>query len=131
MRLSVLPNSETPAYRQICDQLAAAILSGELRAGEALPPIRTVSKELGVSVITVRSAWDALEHTGLIETRVGSGCFVRALSETQREALREEAIRAPLAELIEAGKTFGFTAPELCEKIRRAYGPDSGGPADL
>ena len=54
MYLSVLPSSDTPAYRQLYEQLAAQILSGALPSGTALPPIRTVAKELGVSVITVR-----------------------------------------------------------------------------
>lgn len=121
MKLSVLQNSEIPAYRQIFGQIAAQILSGELASGEALPPIRTVSRELAVSVITVRSAWDALEEAGLIETRAGSGCFVRALSDEERGAMRAQAVEKPLLEFIERAKSFGFGADEAQELLRRNW----------
>ena len=60
MKLSVNPNDKTPIYRQLYEQIAAEVLSGALSPGTPLPPIRTVSTELGVSMITVRSAWDAM-----------------------------------------------------------------------
>ena len=121
MKLFVLQNSEIPAYRQIFGQIAAQILSGELAGGEALPPIRTVSRELAVSVITVRSAWDALEEAGLIETRAGSGCFVRALSDEERGVMRRQAVEKPLRELIEQAKSFGYTAKEAASLLEEAW----------
>ncbi|MBR0081227.1 MAG: GntR family transcriptional regulator [Clostridia bacterium] len=121
MRITVLPNTDVPAYRQIYEQIAAQILAGTLRAGEALPPIRTVSREIGVSVITVRGAWDALEADGLIETRVGSGCYVAALSAPDRSALREEALRPALTGLVTTAKSLGFTADAVCERVRAQY----------
>ena len=112
MRLTVLPDAEKPAYRQIFEQIAAQILSGELEGGAALPPIRTVSRELGVSVVTVRGAWDALEAEGLIETRVGSGCYVAALPQEELAAHRREAISEPLERLVGAAKELGFSEKE-------------------
>ena len=76
MRLSVNPNDKTPIYRQLYEQIASQVLSGALQPGEALPPIRAVSRELGVSMITVRSAWDELIRDGYLVSRTGSGCFV-------------------------------------------------------
>ncbi len=121
MRLSVLPNSETPVYRQIYEQLAAQILSGTLTPGTALPPIRTVAKEIGVSVITVRGAWDALEADGLIETRAGSGCYVAAFAEDERLRRRTDALKEPLSALLATAKTYGFSEQELHESIRLAW----------
>lgn len=121
MRLTVLPNLETPAYRQISEQLTAEILSGELPAGTALPPIRAVSKALGVSVITVRGAWDALEADGLIETRAGSGCFVAELSEAERERRRTDALAAPISALLTAARALGYSEAELQSRIAAAW----------
>lgn len=121
MNLSVLPNSPIPAYRQLYDQIAHQILSGTLKAGTSLPPIRTVSKELGVSVITVRNAWDALIADGLIESKAGSGCFVASLKRQELESRREEALNGPFDELIEKAKVLGFTKEELIKAIEEKY----------
>lgn len=121
MHLSVLPNIETPVYRQIQEQLTAQILSGTLPAGTALPPIRTVAKEIGVSVITVRGAWDALERDGLIETRVGSGCFVAALSASERERRRDEAMKQPVEALIATAKSYGICESELYAFLKEEW----------
>lgn len=121
MKLLILPDSATPIYQQIFEQLAAQILSGELEGGAPLPPIRSVSKQLGTSVITVRSAWDALEAEGLIETRPGSGCNVARLTGEERALRRESALTEPTEQLIETAKALGLSAEELCERIRRRW----------
>jgi len=69
-----------PIYRQIFEQVSAQIIRGELKPGELLPPIRTVAKELRISVITVKKAWEELERLGFIYSMVGRGCFVAGLS---------------------------------------------------
>ena len=127
MRLLILPESAEPVYRQIFGQIAAQILSGELAGGTALPPIRTVSRELGTSVITVRSAWEALEAEGLIETRHGSGCYVVSLTEDEKERRRESALAAPLETLIDTARSLGLSAEELCERLRQKWrtGPEN------
>ena len=121
MQLSILPGGDVPAYRQITEQLTAQILSGALRAGEALPPIRAVAKELGVSVITVRSAWDALSEAGLIETRGGSGCYVADLSPEQREQLRSSTLSEALRQLVQRAKALGMGPEELAARLRERW----------
>ena len=76
MRLIVVRKSEVPLTQQLYDEIKAQILSGEIRGGECLPSIRKVAKELTVSVITVKNAYQRLEDEGYIYTRQGSGCFV-------------------------------------------------------
>ena len=121
IRLSILPNSSTPAYRQIAEQIASQILSGEIEGGSPLPPIRTVARELGVSVITVRSAWDSLESDGLIITRSGSGCFAAGLSKQDISERKIETVKQPLSEIIAAAKQMGITKKELTELIEELY----------
>lgn len=115
MKLSVLTNSSVPAYKQICDQLTSQILSGQIAGGTPLPPIRTVAKQIGVSVITVRSAWDALEADGLIVTKAGSGCFAAELNENEREAIRRRALSEPLEAFVSVARSLGYHDKEIAE----------------
>lgn len=117
IKLSIPQSSSQPVYRQIYDEIAAQILSGNIPAGTPLPPIRTVSKELGVSVITVRSAWEALEADGLIQTRVGSGCFVSKLSGSDIALRRENVLRPQIEALIDSAQRMGVSKNELIELI--------------
>ena len=97
MKLHINTASETPIYRQLYDRLTAAILSGELKGGEALPPIRTVASELKISVIGVRRAWEELDRDGYISSEVGRGSFVCELNEEEREQRCKEQLRTALA----------------------------------
>ena len=76
MDIVISNTSGDPIYQQIFDQISAQIIQGKLPGDFCLPPIRTVAKELRISVITVKRAWEELEHTGLIYTMAGKGCFV-------------------------------------------------------
>lgn len=117
--LTIIPNSPVPAYRQIYDGIASGIISGRIAGGSPLPPIRTVAKELGVSVITVRSAWDALEADGLIVTRAGSGCYAAELTSFELERMRLKALEKPLRELISSAKQLGMSVDELIETVKK------------
>ena len=121
MRLSIIPDGPLPAYRQLYEEVFSQIASGELASGTALPPIRTVAKELGISVITVRSAWEALEADGLIVTRAGSGCFTADLDDERLNELKANALSAQIRSLTESAKKLTCTEEELIEQIREAY----------
>ena len=121
MNLSVNPNDKTPIYRQLYGQIAAEVLSGALRPGDPLPPIRTVSKELGVSMITVRGAWDALINDGYLVSRTGSGCFVAPISEARRQDRVGEKLSAAIDETVAAAKALGVSESELCAMIAQRY----------
>lgn len=76
MEIVIAERSDTPIYEQIHVQLAAQILDGRLEPSSMLPSIRTVARELGISVITIKKAWELLEADDLIYTRPGKGAFV-------------------------------------------------------
>ena len=90
MQLYIDNRSGAPIYDQIYSQIKDAILSGQVTAGEALPSIRALAKDLRISVITTKRAYDELEAQGLINTVAGKGCFV---AERSTELLREENLR--------------------------------------
>ena len=90
MQLYIDNRSGAPIYDQIYSQIKDAILSGQVAEGEALPSIRSLAKDLRISVITTKRAYDELENEGFIYTLPGKGCFV---AERSTELLREENLR--------------------------------------
>ena len=90
MQLYIDNHSGAPIYDQIYSQIKDAILSGQVTEGEALPSIRALAKDLRISVITTKRAYDELENEGFIYTLPGKGCFV---AERSTELLREENLR--------------------------------------
>ena len=121
MNLSVNPNDKTPIYRQLYEQIASEVLSGALAPYTPLPPIRTVSRELGVSMITVRGAWEALERDGYILTRTGSGCFVAPINETHRRDRVDERLSSAIDALVQNAKTLGVDKTALIEMIEERF----------
>ena len=90
MQLYIDNRSGAPIYDQIYSQIKDAILSGQVAEGEALPSIWALAKDLRISVITTKRAYDELENEGFIYTLPGKGCFV---AERSTELLREENLR--------------------------------------
>ena len=90
MNIFIDNKSGTPIYDQIYSQIKAQIINGTLREDEALPSIRNLAKDLRISVITTKRAYDELEKEGFIYTIAAKGCFV---APTNVELLREENLR--------------------------------------
>ncbi|KGE73550.1 GntR family transcriptional regulator [Spirochaeta lutea] len=122
MDLVISGASDKPIYQQIVDQLSGQIVRGELEPGTMLPPIRTVAKELRISVITIKKAWEELEHLGFIYTMVGRGCFVANLSTREIKDKRSILMEEKIAKDITYYKSLGVTLDEIIEAIRKGYG---------
>ena len=118
MNIIISNASGAPIYEQIYAQIKAAILSGALREGDALPSIRALAKDLRISVITTKRAYEELEREGFIYTVAGKGCFVAARS---REWMREDLLRQieeHLQELSRLATAAGVSGEELCRMLR-------------
>lgn len=76
MEITVSNKTSRPLYEQISSQVKAQIMSGALKAGEALPSIHSLARSLQISILTLQKAYDLLQTDGFIETTVGKGCFV-------------------------------------------------------
>ena len=109
---------QEPIYAQITRQIKQQILSGQLHAGDALPSIRLLAKELRISVITTKRAYEDLESAGFIITQPGRGSFVAA----QNPALvREEHLKKvenSLQGAVDAARLGGIGYEEVCEMLR-------------
>ncbi|HHT35930.1 MAG: GntR family transcriptional regulator [Candidatus Wallacebacter cryptica] len=118
----VLSNSSgLPLYEQIASQIKNMIISGELKSGEALPSMRYLAKELRISVITTKRAYEELEREGFITTVQGKGSFV---SEKNMEIIREEQLRVAEEHLevaVRAGKQAGISLEELITVLEMFY----------
>lgn len=121
MDIVIDPASETPIYRQIYEQLSAEIMRGELRSGDCLPPIRMVATELRISVITVKKAWEALEHAGFIYTQAGRGCFVADVPETQRGDKRAALVIERLQKELDYCRSLGLSKEEILALVARSF----------
>jgi len=113
--------SDKPIYQQLFEQISAQIIKGELGGNQGLPPIRTVAKELRISIITVKKAWEELEREGLIYSVVGRGCFVAELSNDDLGDIRDVMIDDKMSKDINYYKELGLTSDEIIAKIRKLY----------
>ena len=118
MELIIRNNTDQPIYGQITSQIRSQILSGVLAPGDALPSIRALAKDLKISVITTKRAYDELEAEGFVTTVAGKGCFV---AEKNLDLIREQQLKTledHLSAAVELSKSCGVTPPELQEMLR-------------
>lgn len=121
MRISISNTGVTPIYEQIVTQIKAAILQGELLPGDMLPSMRMLAKELRISVITTKRAYEELEREGLIVSHTGKGSFV---AEGNLESIREARYReleAGIIQLIRLARDTGLTLTELTDLMKTLY----------
>ncbi len=107
-----------PIYQQIYDQIKAAILSGELREGDMLPSIRALAKDLRISVITTKRAYEELEQGGYIYTAAGKGCFVSQKSSGMVYEEHLKIIEEHMGEIARLAGSSGITEGQLIEMYR-------------
>ena len=124
MDIIISNSNEKPIYDQIASQIKNLIMTGELKSGDALPSMRLLAKELRISVITTKRAYEDLERDGFIESITGKGSFVSA---GNTEFLREQQLRIVeehLQKAIDTAKKSGIAPDELIEIISMLYRED-------
>ena len=121
MQIIISNNSKEPIYEQIYSQIKKHILTNELQAGQGLPSMRQLAKDLDISVITTKRAYEELEKNGFIYSVVGKGSFV---SEQNNEMIKErklKGIEEQLLAAIQNGKEIGLSLTELQELLTMLY----------
>ena len=117
-------SSGKPIYQQIADQVKEQVCSGTLTAGEALPSMRLLAKELRISVITTKRAYEELEREGFLTTVPGKGCFV---APRDLELVREDCLRRVedhLSQAVNIAKGGGITLSEMTDALNILYGDE-------
>ena len=121
MEIVISNSSGKPIYEQITDQVKSQIMSGQLRAGDALPSMRALAQSLRISLITTKRAYNDLEAEGFIETVTGKGSFVAA---QDPQLLRESNLReaeAHIGRAVEVARRADISREELHEILDIEY----------
>ncbi len=121
MNIVIEGTSDKPIYQQLFEQISSQILKGELEGHYSLPAIRTAAKELRVSIITVKKAWEELERQGFIYTRAGKGCFVTDFSKDKAQDMRDELASKQMKKDLEYYKELGLSVDEVIDLIKENY----------
>jgi GntR family transcriptional regulator len=118
MNIIISNTSGEPIYEQIINQLKSSIINGVLKEGEALPSIRGLAKELQISVITTKRAYEELERDGFIETVPGKGSYVSSQNKELLKETRLKELENKLNEVIIESKLIGLNYEELEEMLK-------------
>ena len=125
MDIIISNTSSVPIYEQIITQMKKNIMNGNLKEGEELPSMRTLAKELKISVITTKRAYEELENAGFIITVMGKGSFV---AKKNLELIKEEQfkqIEQHIKCAVEQAQMNGISLKELIEIVKILYGEDN------
>ena len=121
MNLFIDNKSGAPIYEQICEQIKAQIISGALKEDEPLPSIRALAKDLRISVITTKRAYEDLERDGFVVTVAGKGCFVAPRNlELMREEQRKR-VEQTLEQAVEQAQAASITLEEMQQMLSLLY----------
>ncbi len=125
MDIIISNTSSVPIYEQITAQIKKNIINGNLKEGEALPSMRTLAKELKISVITTKRAYEELESAGFIVTVMGKGSFV---AKKNLELIKEEQLKQIEQYIkcaVEQAQLNAISLEELIEIVKILYGEDN------
>jgi len=121
MKIMISNASPDPIYEQILRQIKQRIISGELKAGDALPSLRQLAKNLGISIITTKRAYEELERAGFIDAVSGKGCFVAAQNVEFLKEQKMKVIEDKLSEAILEAQRLGIPYSELQAMFKVLY----------
>lgn len=124
MEIVVSNKASRPLYEQIASQIKAAIISGELSAGEPIPSMRALAKSLQISVLTVQKAYETLQNEGFIETTAGKGCYVSAQNQDFYIEEQQKKIEEKFTEAIEIARASGINLETLIGLLSVLYQED-------
>jgi len=121
LKIIISNSSDKPIYEQIAQQIKDMIVSGELSEAVMLPSIRNLAKELQISVITTKRAYEELEREGYIVSVPGKGSFVSAQNKDLLKEARMRIVEEKLAEAVLAAQTINVSLEEMQEILKLLY----------
>ena len=121
MNIIISNSKEEPIYSQIIRQLKNSIIQGELKENQMLPSIRKLAKELQISVITTKRAYEELERDGYIISIPGKGSFVAAQNKELLMEARIKVVEEKLCDAVQAAKSINLSLEELSQMLKIFY----------
>ena len=125
MKIFINENSPHPIYEQIVQAVKNSIVNRELQAGDMLPSIRSLARDLGISVITTKRAYEELEKQGLIYSEQGKGFFVNKVNQNLLLESRLKEYEKRLRDIIREAKGLGLSPEEVSDMVQMFW--DNGG----
>ena len=113
MKIIINTSLMVPIYEQIVDQIKMLIRNGELKGNDSLPSVRTLSKELKISALTVKKAYDNLESEGFTVTVHGKGTYVAAVNTELLLEEQKKELEADLEQAIQKGRRCGISDEDI------------------
>lgn len=123
MKIMISHTSMQPIYEQIMEQIKKQILQGELQEGDALASVRVLAKDLKVSALTVKKAYDLLEEEGLTRTVHGKGSFILGANPTMLAEQRRREVELTMEQAVQKGRACGMDDDELRELLELLLEP--------
>ena len=124
MKIIIKNGSAVPIYEQIKNAIRDEILKENLKSGEKLPSVRAMARELSISILTVKKAYDELESEGFIESRQGLGTFVGKEDPNLRLEEKQKKLEESLLSAISISKDIGMEKTDLFELLEYLYEGD-------
>ncbi len=121
MKIMISNASPDPIYEQILRQIEQKIISGELKAGDTLPSLRSLAQDLGISVITTKRSYEELERTGFIDAVKGKGCFVAVQNAEFLKEQKMKTIEDKLSDAISEAQRLDISYAELKAMFKLLY----------
>jgi GntR family transcriptional regulator len=121
MLLEIDHHSGVPIYRQIIDQVREQIMTGLLKEGEQLMPVRELSAQMAVNPMTVSKAYSAMETEGLLERRRGIGLFIARVNPKQKELDKESAVERLLSKAVTSAMQYGLSEERTQKMLKELF----------
>ncbi len=121
MKVIISNSAQDPIYQQVSGQIKAQIISGEMNEGDSLPSIRKLARELQISVITTKRAYEELEKEGFIDTVGGKGCFVAMQNKELLQEKKMKTVEDKLGDAVKDAKKLGIHKKDLKEMLMLLY----------
>ncbi len=121
MNIILSNTSQEPIYEQIYKQIRKAIICGDLAPGELLPSIRSLARELQISVITTKRAYEELERDGYIQSVAGKGSYVAPQNQELLQEKRRHLAEEKMASFVEEARLLGMSLEELHQILDFLY----------
>ena len=121
MNIYIISDSALPLYEQIVSQIKEQVLQGKLEQGSALPSIRMMAKELKVSIITVKRAYEELENEGFIETVPGKGNYVSMKNKARLRELQISQLEEQIENIVSMAKSIDMSLDDVQERVKIFY----------
>lgn len=117
MEIIIQHSSMTPIYEQLVQQVKRAIIQGSLKENDPLPSVRSLAKDLKISALTVKKAYDTLDQEGMIATVHGKGSFVLAINPVQKREEQLKVVQSELEATVNKARIAGISDEDIKELL--------------